>query len=371
MSRSGLGFRVRQLRRAWVAEVWTGRGYRSTSFPPNREGERAAQKFGADEAAKVRAGIAARARFPAATGRMAADYVAELRALGRSAKHTGEVERQLRVFAAEVPDLGAKDAQDATTRFLAAPPASDDDRAAPLSAATRNRWLVTVRGMCRWGMLHERLTQDPTRLLRFAQLEEPLPPTFGLDELRTCLAHTHFPTPRARKPTPNPYHALFATLVYTGFRFQEAARLHWEDIDWTGGAVLLRLRAGAVIKRRRERLVPLQAELAAILEPFRQLTGPIFLGRVHNPYRGFANFLTRCGVPIDGRSPHACRHTWASMLSATGVPVQTLAGYMGHRKIETTMIYTQLATRYLGEAQHWKRGEIRLTMPATAPAGTG
>jgi integrase len=354
------GYRVRALRGAWVAEVWTGRGYRSRSFPGTRDGQRAAERYGADEAAKVRAGVAARARFPAATLVMAQDHVAELRLLGRSEKHTGEVERQLGLLAQAVPDLGSRGAQAAVTAFLASPPKSDSGRAAPLSAATRNRWLVTVRGFCQWAIRHGRLVDDPTALVRQAQMDRPLPAVFGIAEVRACLQHVHWDTPRAGSDRRDPYHPMFALLIYTGLRFQEAARLHWDDIDWDGGAVWVRLREGAVIKRRRERLVPLQAELAAILRGWQGTAGPVFRGRCHNPYRGFAAFLGRAGVPVDDRSPHACRHTWASMMAATGVTTDLLRSYLGHGSANTTAIYTQMATRYVQAVDGWGRGSLAI-----------
>jgi integrase/recombinase XerC len=358
MARRGTGFRVRLLRGAWVAEVWTGRRYASQSFPGNRDGQRAAEQHGRIEAAKICAGVAARSRFPGATSTLATDYVAELRLLGRSVKHTHEVERQLGLLAKDVPDLGAVGSQVQVERFLAHPPAAEDGK--DLSAASRNRWLVTVRGLCRWAIRHDRLGLDPTRLVRQAQVDRRLPPVLTLDEVRKCLAHDHWDTPRPDSDPTDPYHALFAALIYTGFRFQEAARLHWEDIDWQGGAVMVRLREGAVVKRRRERLVPLQAELADILRPRKQDAGPIFAGRCHNPYRGFTAFLTRSGVTVGDRGAHSCRHTWASMMAATGVTTDLLRSYLGHTSVATTAIYTQMATRYVLAVAGWPRGRMQI-----------
>jgi integrase len=353
------GYRIRERYGRTVAEVWHGQGYRQKTFPGNRDGRREADDWARDEAARVRAGVAARLRFPAATGQLVEDHVAELRALGRSAKHIAEVLRYGRLLAESVPDLGARGADAAVTRFLAAPPRGDGE-AGPLAPATRNKWLVTVRGICQWAILHERLAVDPTRMLRQAARDQPLPPTFSIDELRTLLAHDRWDTPRADSDPRDPYHPLFATLAYTGFRFQEAARLWWEDVDWTGGAVLVRLREGAVIKRRKERIVPLQAELARILGEWRQAGGPIFGGRSGNPFRGFAAFLGRAGVPIDGRSPHACRHTWASLMAASGVTSDLLRAYLGHGSVSTTAIYTQTATRYVGAVRDWPRGDLQI-----------
>ena len=169
-------------------------------------------------------------------------------------------------------------------------------------------------------------------------------------------------------------------MVYTGFRAGEACALRWQDFDVAGRVVLLRLQEGVRVKRQRERLVPLQDELLDILRqpwpasrraatksepkvdqtPLDKRTGHLFSGRGWNPYRGMANFLTRQGVPIDNRSPHSCRHTYASLMTASGIPGPLLSVYLGHSSISTTMLYTKIAIRFEAVARDWTRGQFRL-----------
>ena len=121
---------------------------------------------------------------------------------------------------------------------------------------------------------------------------------------------------------------------------------------------MVALAAGGRVKRQRERLVPLQPELAAILEPLKQDSGHLFTGKSWNPTRGFQAFLGRAGVTVAGRSPHSLRHTYAGIMTATGLPGPLLSAYLGHTSAATTMQYTKLAARYVAAVTGWSRGEM-------------
>lgn len=47
-----------------------------------------------------------------------------------------------------------------------------------------------------------------------------------------------------------------------------------------------------------------------------------------------------------GAAWHLLRHTFASRLVQAGVPLRTVAGWMGHTTIQTTMRYAHLAPMY-------------------------
>ena len=75
--------------------------------------------------------------------------------------------------------------------------------------------------------------------------------------------------------------------------------------------------------------------------------------------RCFRSYLRACVVPVDGRSPHSCRHTYAGLMTATGLPSGLLSAYLGHSSAATTLGYLSLAGRYAqGEAGQWRRGDL-------------
>lgn len=61
--------------------------------------------------------------------------------------------------------------------------------------------------------------------------------------------------------------------------------------------------------------------------------------------------IRRCTRKLLGREygPHALRHTFATMFLRKGARIATLQRILGHKKIETTLIYVQLLTEDIAE----------------------
>ena len=350
--------------------------YQSKSFP--KDERRQATDWAKTEAAALRLGVSVGSQVrQCPTKKLVEDFSASLKGLGRAPSHTKDIERNLLRMAVAVPNLEAPSASAQIETWLSGLRSSveelPDGSPAALAPATRNKVLAEARALCRWAMRKRRLLADPTAGIERAKVPWRTPSVFTLAELRTLLDESG-----------DPYHRLFAVMVYTGLRVQEASGLHWEDVDWSGDCVVLRIRPGVRIKGQKERLVPLQPELRAILElpwpasrrraiktapkvdttPATQRKGAMFSGRRCNPYRGMANFLKRCDIELGDRSPHACRHTYGGIMSASGIPLSLLQSYMGHEDVSTTTIYTQLAIRYESTARNWPRGRMQIQQSA-------
>lgn len=332
-----------------------------------RTGAKDANDYGRKEAGKIAAGVRVAEKFPTRTADLAKDFVAEMGQLDLSDDHCDETERLLDSLAKEVPDLGASNAGTLISSWLAGLRLVADPTT-PVSPATRNRHLVMVRALCNWAIRWKRLSDDPTSPIRMASVPDYLPPVFTLAEIRQCLAKTHWEVVRKGNDPRDPYHLLFATLIYSGMRFGELTGFRPAlDLDWSGRMLALRNHAGSKIKRKRERLIPLQDELAEIWKPYRHLTGQPFAARKHNGYRSFRAFMERAGVTPGDRTPHSCRHSYAGLMTASGVPGQLLAAYLGHTSVATTMEYTKHAMHYVRNVEGWKLGELRFAVPAAPP----
>lgn len=68
------------------------------------------------------------------------------------------------------------------------------------------------------------------------------------------------------------------------------------------------------------------------LFPTRRGTYPL----IRNVQRRFRRLVDRLGLP-EGTSPHTLRHTWASTLLTSGVPIFLVSRYAGHATIQTTV----------------------------------
>ena len=324
------------------AEVWVPdtQRYRSRSFKDPKE----ARAWARTQAAGVLVGRPEpeMATATTSTTEVVASYIANLSARGRSPSHLANVRRTLGALCKTVPQLTARGAGLAIEALL---------DAARVSPSSRNRMLVEIRACCRWAMRRDLIATDPTRAIERATVGRYLRPQFTVAELVRLLS----------LPTPDPaWHRRFALLVYAGLRADEADALTWADTDLAGRVLLVRHHAGHRLKRGRERIVPLQPELSAILGEPGQLstqTAPI---PDSNDRRGMAKFLELHGVPVAGRSPHSCRHTYAGLMTATGVPGGLLGAYLGHSSAATTQIYTQLSALFVASVDGWKRGEFSL-----------
>lgn len=338
--------------------VWlpSARRYKSKTWDKPAQ----AKQWAMGEAAKILQGETVDTGARVADLRTA--YLDSLTARGRSASHMANVSRTLDGLERVAPDLAAPKAAAAIERWL-------DD--ADVAAATRNRMLVEVRALVRWAQRRDRLVKDPTRAIERASVPAGLRAMFSLDEAARLLA----------LPTPDPVmHRRVAILLLAGLRSDEAAALLWRDIDLVGGTILVRKREGYRLKRGRERIVPLQPMLRSILgepgAPDAQVSplgtfryGPKGDDRAYRD-ANFRNlmplYVQACGVEVAGRSAHSCRHCYAGLMTATGVPGALLSAYLGHTSAGTTMLYTRMAARYVGAVSGWPRGELRVLGDASA-----
>lgn len=341
-------------RGTWRGEVRVGGKYRSKSFPTAA----AARAWAQVQAA----GVVSGAPSAALVGpqrvllvELARDYCASLDARRRSPSHLRNVRGTLAELALVVPDLAADSAPRAIERWIDQVDVPAADQVGP---ATRNRRRAEVRALCAWALRRDLIAKDPTRAIERAQVPDTMRPQFAIDELRALLA----------LPTPDPVmHRRVALLAYLGLRADEAAALTWADIDLHGRIVMIRMHAGHRLKRERERIVPLPDELAALLTPSGpggQAVAPL---SDSNPRRQWPAYLRACGVELRKRSQHSLRHSYAGVMTATGVPGPLLSAYLGHSSAATTMIYTRLAARYVQAVAGWRRGDWSLFGPSAAP----
>jgi integrase len=222
------------------------------------------------------------------------------------------------------------------------------------SPRTQNHGLSEVKTLVNWAWRSRALTGMRFELdLSFinpVRLEKKLKAQFTIDELAMGLRlHDH------------PYRVRFALYVYLGARRSEILQLKWSDIE--GGMVKLRG------KGMKERLTPMQSELATILRVHRrngaERDGFIFGPSIRcddggNLTKRFNSFLKAAGIEKADRTTHSLRHCYAGLMAATGEPTALLQAYMGHSDSEMTTHYAQMAARYRSAVVEWPRGMLKI-----------
>ena len=181
------------------------------------------------------------------------------------------------------------------------------------------------------------------------------------------------------------YHALIALLLFSGLRISEALGLIWRDVDLASGHLRVRYqlsRAGERVRLKTagaRRDVVMIDSLARILRHHRLASphsgsgDPVFATTsatslsARNAGRAFAGLIK--DADLADVTPHALRHTYASMLIAQGRDPVYVADQLGHSTpVITLRTYAHLFRAAQQEAQARDELEDACTeRPATAP----
>jgi integrase len=130
-----------------------------------------------------------------------------------------------------------------------------------------------------------------------------------------------------------------------GLRASELCGLQWSDVEFETGTLHLRRAKGGVTSTH-----PLLGdELRALRALKREAKSPfIFVSERGAPFTvsGFAKLVERTGfeakLPFKVH-PHMLRHSTGYALANKGTDTRTLQAYLGHRSIQSTVRYTELA----------------------------
>lgn len=177
--------------------------------------------------------------------------------------------------------------------------------------------------------------------IRYLKKEKKLPTVLTREEVRQIIGQIV-----------NEKHKLLVQLLYgCGLRVGEVVRLRKGDILLERGLVHVRHGKGA-----KDRYSLLPASLRSILE--RYVSGGSSADYLCPSNRG--GHLTETSVQkiIDHASAragmrkpisaHTFRHSFATHLLEAGTDIRYIQELLGHAKLATTQIYTQVSSRYLG-----------------------
>ena len=211
------------------------------------------------------------------------------------------------------------------------------------TAASAKRFFVDMLGYNHWTVFSQIHAKD----------HEKLPAVLTRDEVRRLLGHI-----RLRR-----YRIPLKLIYCCGLRVSECLGLTIHDIDGAGGK--LWIRNGKCAK---DRMVPIAAVMVEDLRRYwANHRHPLLIfpcvGRGHDTPEKVAARMGRATSPMAVSSlqtllkeardqlnlpkatPHTLRHSFATHLAEAGASIHTIKALLGHKNINTTMIYMHLTHR--------------------------
>lgn len=219
---------------------------------------------------------------------------------------------------------------------------------AGLSARSRARTLVAVRGLCKHLVAERWLDADPSELVDAPRTARRLPGVLGEDAVARLIAAPP-DTPRGRRDA-----AMIELAYASGLRVSELVSLPLADVNLNAGFVRV------TGKGNKTRLVPLHAaavariaryieedRAACVRDPAERalfLTdrgGPMTRQAFWKLLRAYAR---KADVRLPGGevSPHKLRHSFATHLVEHDADLRAVQAMLGHADISTTQIYTHV-----------------------------
>jgi len=215
-----------------------------------------------------------------------------------------------------------------------------------------NRWAPKTMRICYCGIrfFYVNVLARDWHILSIlrAQNEHRLPAVLSVEEVRSILAQVkNFP-----------HHVFLSTVYSCGLRLDEARHLEVSDID--SQRMMVHIHRG---KGAKDRYVALPQPTLHLLRQYwltHRHARLVFPARGHKPtdvkqatqpmaksslQSAFRQAKRAAGVNKKGVAIHTLRHSYATHLLEAGVNLRIIQRYLGHSRLETTMLYLHLTQK--------------------------
>ncbi len=237
------------------------------------------------------------------------------------------------------------------------------------AVATVNRDLRHLRAALRWAERRNYISAMPDFKDVFIREDRRQPVIIPEDDFVAMVQALHDPGLVLKKRPAEWWRVFFYVAYYLGLRVGEILGLTWERVSLE--TLEVRIMA-STSKGRKERVVPMAAELAKVFKDWRDRHTnysprdevlPWPYDNYRSLYVDWHAIQTAAGIP-DGAHyvPKNCRSTCASELIASNVPTVVVKDFLGHATVATTENYyinTKPALRAAGNAR-----KVRILEPA-------
>lgn len=226
-----------------------------------------------------------------------------------------------------------------------------DLRAKGLTARSRARHLVALRGFYQFLARERLITADPTELIEMPKSGLHLPEVLSTADIAALLE-----TPAPNKANGIRDRAMLELAYASGLRVSELIGLKLGNLNQEAG--FLRVFG----KGSKERITPFGSSANEALNIYLATARPKLLKGLGSDYL----FVARKGQPMtrqafwkqlriyaakagikSGISPHSLRHSFATHLLEGGADLRAVQMMLGHSDISTTQIYTHITRERL------------------------
>jgi len=215
---------------------------------------------------------------------------------------------------------------------------------------TVNYEINVLRSAFIWAMDRDLLSEVPTRKVKkLKPVALNKPRILSTDNCKIFLSTAE------RLSTTDPrflvYFRSFKFMLNTGLRSGELCNLMWDDINLDIGLIKIQPKPDWSPKTYTREFF-LNDTCVSLLDSIEDKSGYIFKNRLGEKLdpdrlrRGLARITKAAGFPEFTRV-HDLRHTFNSLMQMNGVDPATMGKILGHRDIETTMIYTHQTQEHL------------------------
>ncbi len=243
----------------------------------------------------------------------------------------------------------------------------------PLSSATVQGYVRTLRVFFSWAVREEYLAESPTAKIPVPKATQKVINTFTHEQIGK-LAQACY------RSNDNSYRNLTILLLLldTGIRVSELVNINHEDVNLAEGWIKIKIGKGG-----KERIVPVGSVVQKSLwkyinhyrpQPLTQKVTRLFLSDDGLPLTrsGIQQMLRRCGkrAGISGVrcSPHTFRHTFAKSYLINGGDIFSLQKILGHSSLASVRTYLNLfGTDIKKQHQKYSPADNLVNEPAVLP----
>lgn len=179
-----------------------------------------------------------------------------------------------------------------------------------------------------------------------AQVEKKLPVVLSKSEIKKLLEGIQ-----------NQKHKLILSLIYSaGLRVSEVVKIRVQDLDFENNTLFIRQSKG-----RKDRITIFAKKLGVKLKDYienNKNSGDLLFFNnqdakltIRTIQKIFSNALIKSRINKKA-SCHSLRHSFATHLLENGTDIRYIQALLGHKKLETTQIYTKIANHRLKDIKN-------------------